>query len=185
MSRFSDIMVYLHPKAIIEKTETSHNAARGKCTLQSPIAQDYNDFEESIIAYTSFHMAEVFGNSPPPEFCLNIARRYIDEAVGFDNAAFIALSGSEGGMNNVLNLIADGFKKEAKAAYVTYVIDKFISPLNFEEIVEVMREFKERLGQFCPESMNYISPEAMAGSYKKIIWSYFEGLSRHRNLWSY
>lgn len=185
MSKFQSIMYYLDPKLIIEKTEVPHDTARSNCTLQSSTVRDYHEFENLLIAYIAHHMQETLGHYPPPEFCLGKARDMLDNSIGFDNAVYISMSGADGGMNHVLNEICEGFKKEAKQAYFNYIIDRFISPLNFDQITEVMREFKEKLGNYTPESFNYISPEAMGVHYKSILKSYIDSLSRYRNLWNY
>lgn len=185
MPKFQNIMQHLHPKVIIEKCDLPHDTARGKYVLQSSIVRNHMEFENTIIDYVRFHMNELYGFSPPPDQALFRARQFIDSSLGFDNAVFIGLSGTEGGMPNILNQICEGFKKEAKSAYYTYIIDTYIDFLNFAEIVEVMREFKAGLGGYSPLSTTYIEPEAMAGHYKEILWSYIEGLTKYKNLWTY
>jgi hypothetical protein len=178
-------MEHLHPEVILAKTDIPHDSARASVTLRSSRAGSYEEFEALLIAYVSHHTEKIYGMAYPPDLCLSIARKHLDQAVGFDNAAYIALSGSEGGMHTLLNHISDGFKQEAKQAYYNWILDSFVSPLNFEQIVEVMREFKERLIGYSPASMRFISPEQMAGSYKNILWRHIDSLSRNRNLWDY
>jgi len=185
MGKYDDIMLHLHPRVIIEKTEVPHDNARGNCTLQSSIVSSYSEFENLVIAYTSHHMQETFGHAPPPEFCLDKARKFLETSVGFDNAVFMGMSGTDGGMFNVLNQLNDGFKKEAKQAYFTYILDTFIDPLSFPDTVEVMRELKERIGAYSPQAFGYIAPEAMAANYKEILWRYIESLTQYRNIWAY
>ena len=146
--RLQEIMQYLEPRLLIEKTDIPHDNARASCTLQSSVVRSYNEFEDLIIAYVTHHMQETFGSALPPEYCLDKARKFLDNAIGFDNAVYIAMSGSEGGMANVLNQLCEEFKKEAKLAYITYIIDQYIDPLSFDEVVEVMRDLKEKIGHF-------------------------------------
>lgn len=185
MSRYDELMRHLHPRVIIEKTELPHDNARASCTLQSSIVGSFNEFEELLMAYVHHHMTQTQGMAPPPEYCLDIGRRHLDNSVGFDNAVFMAMSGGEGGMPAVLNNVCESLKQEAKQAYIRYMLDRFIDPLSFGEVVEVMTEFKSRLSGFTPESFNYISPEQMAGNYCEILSNYVNSLSRYRNLWAY
>ncbi len=185
MSRYQDIMQHLHPRVIIEKTEVPHDNARANCTLQSSTVGSHREFEDILIAYVTHHMEETLGMAPPPEFCLDKARRFVDSAIGFDNAVFMGMSGAEGGMSNVLNQVCDGFKNEAKQAYIAYILDRYIDPLSFEEVVEVMRELKEKIGAYSPDSFGYVAPEQMAGNYRDILWRYIDSLGRYRNLWTY
>ena len=185
MSRFADIMLHLNPRVIIEKTEAPHDRIRGSITLESSIVGSYREFEDIIIAYTSYHMQQTLGNFPPNDYALDKARKFLDASIGFDNSVFMGMSGSEGGMYNVINQICDGFKQEARQAYFSYIVDTFIDPLSFTETVELMREFKARLGAYSPQSFGYVSPEQMASNYKAILYNYIESLTRYRNQWAY
>ena len=185
MGKLADLLQHdLDPRVLTEKTETLHDDARAKATLESSIVRSHGEFESLNMAYVAHHTKETFGMAFPPEHCLDKARRFIDQSIGYDNAAFIALSGTEGGMPYVLNQINEGFKKEAKQAYFNHVLT-VIDPLNFQEIVELMVELKEKLGAYSPESFNYISPEQMAANYKDILFNYINSLTRYRNLWAY
>ena len=185
MSRYDDVMEHLNPRVVIEQCEFPHDTARGSYVLESSIAGSYQEFESIVINYMEHHQNIVHGLAMPHDLILHKARQYLESAGGYKNAAFIGLSGSDGGMNFVLNQLNEGFKNETKQAYFNYVIDKFIEPLSFEQIVDVMREFKARLSAYAPVSFNYISPEAMSVDYKEILWKYIDALTKHRNLWAY
>lgn len=185
MGRFNDIMEHLCPKVVIEVCEEPHDTARGCYALDSSIAGSYREFERVVIDYMGHHQRIVMGMAMPPDLILDRASSYLDSVGGLKNAAFIGLSGSQGGMVHVLNQLSEGFKAESKRAYFTYIVDSFCEPLAFEQIVEVMREFKETLGAYSPQSFSYISPEAMAADYKSILWAYIDALTKHTNLWAY
>ncbi len=74
---------------------------------------------------------------------------------------------------------------EAKQAYFTYVVNTFIDPLSFPDTVELMRELKQKIGAYAPQSFGFIEPEAMASNYKEILWKYIESLTKYKNLWAY
>ena len=185
MGKYDEIMQHLNPKVIIEKTEIPHDNARANCTLQSSIVGSYSEFEDILIAYVAHHTQEIFGMPFPPEYCLDKARKFLDNSIGFENAAYIAMSGADGGMNHILNEVNNGFKAESRQAYFSHIITQFIDPLDFQEIVELMSELKEKIGGYSPESFQYIPPEQMAGSHREILWSYIDSLSKYRNLWAY
>jgi|TARA_B100000315_G_C14554661_1_gene577540 hypothetical protein len=185
MTRLKRLLKHLNPKKIIEQTEIPNDRARASVTLQSSTVRNYAEFERIIIAYVTHHMQIVFGNAPPPHFCLDKARKFLESSIGWDNAVYIAMSGAEGGMPHCLNQINVQFKQESKQNYFRYFLDQFIDPLNFSEVVEVMRELKEKIGEYSPESFRYIEPEALAANYKDVIWKYIDSISRYRNLWDY
>jgi len=186
MPKFQNLMQYLHPKVIIEKCEQPNDTARGKFLVQNSICKTHLEFENILISYVKHHMQEIFGHYPPPEFCLGKARRFLEESIGFQNCPYIALSGAQGGIPYLLNQVAEGFKKEAKEAYFTYVIDTYIDPLSYPDIIEVMREMKAKLGGYSPQSFQqYVTAEEMAKDYRAILWSYIDSLSKYKNLWTY
>lgn len=185
MPIFQNLMHHLHPKVIIEKVEQPHDTARGKYVLNSSIVRSYAEFEKEIINYTDHHIKEIYGNPFPPDLVLGKARNYLENSMNFKNAVFTGMSGTDGGMNNVLNNIADGFKQEAKKAYFQYIIDSFVDPLNFSQVVELMREFKNKLGAYSSQPFSFVEPESMASDYESIIWQYIDSLSKHKHLWSY
>ena len=175
----------LNPRTILKKTQIPHDNARASVTLQYSTVSNYHEFEDLSIAYVSHHTYMILGTALPPELCLDKARKFLDQSIGWDNAVYIAMSGDDGGMPNVLNQINDGFKNEAKSAYITYFVDKHIDALDFSQVVGVMSEIKERIRVYSPESFQYISPEQMSANYRDILWKYIDSVSRHRNLWDY
>jgi len=185
MAIYDEIMERLNPKVIISVVDEPHDTARGSYVLRSSIAHSYQEFEGIIVHYTDHHMKMIFGNSLPNDHLLQKSRNFLESDGSFKNAAFMGLSGTEGGMIQVLNMIAEGFKAEAKKAYFDYILDSFIDPLSFEQVVRVMKELKTRLSSYSSDSFDYISPEAMAADYKEIIWKYIDALTRYRNLWQY
>ena len=185
MSKLKQMDVDLNPRTILEKTQIPNDNARASVTLQSSTVPNYHEFEDIMIVYVSNHTHMTLGTALPPEICLDKARKFLDQSIGWDNAVYIAMSGDEGGVPHLLNQINDGFKNEAKSAYISYFVDKYIDPLNFTEVVGVMKEIKNRIGAYSPESFKYISPEQMAGNYRDILWKYIDSVSRYRNLWDY
>ena len=185
MSKYDDVMQHLHPRVIIEKVETPHDAARGKYVLRNPVVRSYQEFEAVIIDYMDHHMKELYGNSLPPDLLLAQARELLEQAEGFENMAYTALSGAQGGIGYVLNNLAESYKHRHKKAYFEYIMDTYIDQLDFGQVVELCREFQSRLSGFSPQPFSYIPPEQMAGDFKKILWNYIDSLTRYRNLWVY
>jgi hypothetical protein len=185
MSKLKQMDADLNPRTILEKTQIPHDNARAGVTLQSSTVSNYHEFEDTVIAYVSHHTHMILGTALPPELCLDKARRFLDSSLGWDNAVYIAMSGDDGGVPNILNQINDGFKNESKSAYITYFVDKHIDALDFSQVVGVMKEIKERIRVYSPESFNYISPEQMSVNYRDILWKYIDSVARHRNLWDY
>lgn len=186
MSKYTDIMKYLNPKNIIEHTEAPSDTARGKYSLKSSIAKSYHEYEKIVIDYLDFHYKAVFNNTSfPPNILRGRADQYLRKTGGLINSAFIGLSGANGGMNHILNIISEGVKEEMKRSYFDYVVTTYISPLSFDEVVELMREFKSKLISYSPQSFTFIEPEAMAKDFQTILWDYIEQLKQHKNLWKY
>lgn len=184
MSKLKELMEYLNPRTIIEKTEIPHDNARASITLQSSTVRNYKEFEDMLVAYVSHHTKMILGTSLPPELCLDKARKFLDSSIGWENSVYISMSGDQGGLPGCLNEINDQFKKESKNAYFSFYLS-ILDPLNYPEILEVMKEIKDKISAFSPESFKYISPEQLSMNYKDVIYKYIETISRHRNLWDY
>jgi len=184
MPKFQNIMQQLHPKVIIEKCLLPSDTARGKYVLKSSIVKSSHEFEKEVLDYARFHFKEIMNFLPPPDFAFSKARNFLDQTLGYDNAVFIGLSGAEGGMPLVLTHIAEGFKQEAKKNYYDFIMTTYIDSLDFNEIADLMREFKSKLSAYSP-ALNFISPEQMVVNYKETIFNYIESLTKLKNLWSY
>lgn len=183
---FQEIMAHLNPMIIIEICEAPFDQARNECSLNSSQVVGFEEFVSILIAFVSYVMEKVFGAAPPPEFALDKARKFLDTSIGYENAVFIAISGSEGGIYKIMDEIIRKFKEEQKRNYFYYILDTHINPLSFEQIRDLMQELKDKLSVYSPESFNnYVSAESMVRDYKEIIWSYMDSLSRYRNLWAY
>jgi len=185
MSKYSELMKQLDPRLIIQKTEIPFDNARAQYSMPGSTIRSFKEFEQIVVNYAQHVNVAWVGQSFPPEYCLDKARKFLDSSIGFDNAVHIGMSGAEGGMPSVLNYITEGFKQEAKQAYFRYTVDQFIDPLSFEQVVGFMAEFKRQLGSYSPESFNYISPEAMAVNYRDHLWNYINSLTKYKNLWAY
>ena len=186
MTRLNDIMRHLNPKVVAQKVDLPNDTARGKFVLRSTIVHSHSEFEKVIIGYTDHHMKEVFdGGSLPPDHLLLKAQTFLEHNGGINQAIFTGLSGTEGGMGTVLNNIAEGFREEGRKGYFEYVVNTYVDPLSFDEVVEVMKKLKESLVDFSPQAFAYVQPEAMAGDYKNYIKQYYYTLTQYKNLWKY
>ncbi|MBN2367605.1 hypothetical protein JXC34_01195 [Candidatus Woesearchaeota archaeon] len=185
MSKFDDIMRHLNPKVILDKTEIPHDTARGKYILNSSIAKNYREYENIVIDYMAFHSKEIYSQPLYPEQALHKADDFLNPVGGLKEGAYVGLSGSEGGMVHIINTLNDGFKAEAKKGYFVYVLNTFVDPLAFDEVVEVMKGLKNKLSVYSPQSFQYLTPEAMAASYKEILWNYIHSLSKYKNIWKF
>jgi len=186
MARLRDLMRHLHPTVVIEKVDRQHDTARGTYPLRNTIVPSHAEFEKEIINYTDHHMKEVFhGCTLPPDILLGKAQNYLEHTGGIKQAIFTGLSGTDGGMGTVLNNIAEGFREEARKNYFEYIINSFVDPLSFNDVVELMKDLKESLVDFSPQAFAYVQPESMAADYRNYIRQYYYTLIQYKNLWKY
>ena len=183
MSKYDELMKPLDPRVIIAKTEAPHDNARESFSLPSSMVRSHAEFQRDIIAYVAHDRKHTQGMAPPAEFCLDIAKKALDQTIGYENAVDLGMTGDQGGMVGVLNQINDVFKKESRQAYYRYILDSYVDPLCFEDVVALMRGLKARIQAYSPASFQYLSPEAMAGDYRNHLWTYITTLPRHKNLW--
>lgn len=188
MGLFDDVMKDLDPDVILRKTQLEHDEARGKYVVKSPIVRSHDEFVREVIAYANFHHTAIFGLPMPDDYALDKAREFLENGVkgGWKTAVLLGLSGNEGGMRYICNAICDSWKYRSERAYFDYIMDVIhIDPLNFEQVVQLMKEFKTKLSDYAPPSFKLLSPEAMAADYKNIIWEYITSLKKYYHLKKY
>ncbi|OPY88344.1 MAG: hypothetical protein A4E71_00555 [Smithella sp. PtaU1.Bin162] len=185
-TRFEVIMQHLNPKALIAKIEIPHDTIRASYPLKCSVVRSNREFQEALIHFMQYYWQARFNTSAPPDVCLGDALNYIKGAFGSeDNAAYIALSGTEGGLPAVLNAISEGWKRKDTDNYIDYILDKYCDPLNFDEVCDLLGDFKKALKGFAPYSFDYVSPAELFKNHRRIMKDYILSLRKYKNLWAY
>lgn len=184
MGIFTNLMKELEPDMILKKTHHEHDHIRGRYVVKSPIVRSYNEFCQEVIKYYQFHFSAVFGIPPYDDLALAKAREFLEKGFkgGWENAVMCGLSGDSGGMRYICDSICEGFMHESEQAYIAYILDTHLDPLDFRQLMELMREFKATLLNYAPASFQAMPVAVLAADYRGIIRQYIESLRRYSNL---
>jgi hypothetical protein len=182
MVTVQDILTRLHPQIIAEVCDIPNDEARAQYAIQRIRVRDYREFQRAILDYLKFHSAKVYGQ---PFNDIN-AMAFAQEALGsLPNVAYIGLSGDQGGMMGLFTKCAEEFKKKFRQNYYQLVLNEMVDPLDPDQKIALMADFKQHMERYAPSHFSYMSAEAMAADYRGILWQYIEAIGRHVNLYRY
>ena len=186
MGKFETISQLLDPINIVEKVEGVHDTARGRYFIESPTVNTYKEYEEQLVGYVDHSHKQVFnGATLSPEMLLDKAKRLLETKMPFKDGAYQAMSGQNGGLIGIFNIISDAFKAEHRKAYFEYIIDEHIDPLSYPDIVKVMADLQKKLIAFSPKDYKFVQPESMAADYRTLLWDYINQIGHYKNIWKY
>jgi len=185
MAIFDDVFKLLNPREILKKVDEPNNTARGQYALPCSVVRSYQEFQDTCFDYLEHHMQATLGVSLNPIHLMSKMNTYLRGDDGIQNAAYLAMSGADGGMNKVLDMLCQGFVQEQKQSYFNYVLNNYIDPLSFEDKLDFMTEFKDKLGGYAPGPFQFVHPAAMVDDYRSVIWNYIESITNYRNIWQY
>lgn len=80
-----------------------------------------------------------------------------------------ALTGTRGGVWEMLDDIADGLKQEAIQHYTDEVIDRFVRIGDWPDRVRIAQQFMDLYGHMLPDRLRRQPPEAIAANFKELI----------------
>lgn len=99
-----------------------------------------------------------------------VTEEYRRHGLTYGNACDDAITGTNGGIRRIIDLICDTLKAESTALYIEHVFDSLVAPTDWDAKVSVIREI---LGHFQPILTQGGSattrPEQYAHDYKKLV----------------
>lgn len=130
-----------------------HDEARETFRAPSMTVRDHQEFQFVVTAYVEHHQRTVGEGAPTNAAAFGEAKHILDQAYERDNfqegyaaALQTALDGSQGGMRQVLNEIADALKRRALASYMDHVYHHHINVLSKQDNLALSRAFYARFG---------------------------------------
>jgi len=168
------ILKLLDLRVMAEEVDRPHDNAFYSYRLKRTVPRSYSEFQEIIQAYWEYHYAATMskGGRLREEISFGRAAEIVERAFGNQGglvgAYENALVGTNRGMYASLEAIANALKEAHRRDYVRWVIDAYISPLDFAQRVAVVRALQKQ----CPGlGKSYVpkSPEELAASYYELI----------------
>jgi hypothetical protein len=177
-SKLMNILNKLEPRSIARVVSDAHNMAREAFTLSKNTVSGHAEFLETITRYYRHHYAHTIAAKVvlPDDMVSSEVRNLLDRAYrdygGYEGAYQNARTGKAGGMHAILNGIADALRQQQEQRYIDHVFYSEVDPMNYEEIVELMREYLDRFGGLLPPDYRARSPHDLARNYDTIIKSH-------------
>lgn len=179
MEKLRNILNELDEAYIVKNISKKHDEARIKYPLNSNTVPNDSAFDELIGDYYNYHFANCncTGSRLTRAEAVGRAKEIITKKYhrrGLDklNAYSDGKNGTNGGMREILDIIMETLKEEEIERHFRDVIDRHISPSNWEEQVDIIKE----LFQILPESeqIKKETPERYARNYEELIRSISE-----------
>lgn len=175
----------LRPEAIAEAVGQAHDAARSGYRLDSNVVSDFREFEDEIETYYRHHyrMAVDGGADLGRVECLGRAKELIDKTYRRKGRNLMAAyrnasAGLDGGLRGVLDLIADGLKEESVERRVRDVLDRYMSPDDPDEKIDVVAQILEEFHHLLPDHIDRTRPELLISETDALVRELVEAFKR-------
>lgn len=178
----------LDPDNIAAVVERAHNMARDTFMLDSDRVSNHAEFYDKATRYYRHHYAHTItgGVDLPEDFVHSEVRRLLEQAYreygGYEGAYNNARKGRSGGMQAVLTAIASGLRQQQEQQYIEHVFFSEVDPMDYDEIVDLMREYLDRFGGLMSPADRARSPHDLARNYDTIIKSHARHMGMIRDL---
>ena len=169
------ILDKLDPDHIAAVVERAHTMARDTFTLDSDRVSTHAEFYDKITRYYRHHYAHTIagGVDLPEDMVHSEVRRLLEQAYreygGYEGAYTNARKGRSGGIQAVVTAIATGLRQQQEQQYIAHVFFTEVDPMDYDEIVELMREYLDRFGGLMSAADRARSPHDLARNYDTII----------------
>ena len=177
----NDLLRSIGEDALNEQTR-AHDNARASYMLHDVTVRDWQEFEHCLEDYYRHH-CQVVGGGDMGSSSQNLAKAKVLACSAPRRKCNIkqlyrnANTGADGGMRQVLDNIANAIQHEYIERYVTDTFDRYISPCNEDEQIEIMRQFLNKFQQYLPAHINIDDPRYYAVNYVSYINTFAQSLA--------
>ena len=185
MSAIDAILRELDEQYIAGEIGIPHDEARLSYRLDRNTVADYREFERIIADYYNHHFTTCVshGGRLTATEAAGRAKEILDAEYkrrggNVNNAYNDAHDGTEGGLRGILDMLADHLKAEAVERHMRQVFDRYVTPVSWEEKVEIMRQFLARVGRDLSPQVRVDRPDQYAGDWQELVRAYVEALRR-------
>jgi len=186
MAAIDVLLSALDERTIALQVGIEHDQTRATYRDYSVVINGYREFERVIADYYKHHYSRCMArgghldHSQASSYAKAIiSEEYRRKTRGDINSAFDdARHGTNGGMRNILDIVANGLKLQAVENYIRSVFDRVVTPVEWHEKVEIIRQFIDCCGVHLHASIDRNTPERYAQNYTDLIRAYVTNLER-------
>jgi len=185
MNSAISVLHALNEREIAQHVGIKYDEVRGRFTTPQNTVANYNEFSGVIGDYCNYHFTQCVSNGGAlsPREAIGRAKEILEkEYRRLDGDIVSAYNdahyGTNGGLRGILDKLADGMKATSVEYYIGDIFDLHVSPVSWEEKVQIIREFIAQCGDFLSPDIHAHQPERYARDYTQLIRSYVSGLQR-------
>ncbi|MFH1742655.1 MAG: hypothetical protein ABIH23_26925 [bacterium] len=185
MSAIHRLVQALDERTIADQIGKRHDEARMFHFLRSNTVDSFSEFSDVIGDYYNYHFTRCVSNGGAlsKADATSRAKEIIEEEYrrqdgNIVNAYNDAHDGTHGGLRAILDLICEGLKAESVENYTRQQFDLYVSPADWNEQVQIIREFIERHRDFLGSSIQADNPQKYARDYKELITAFVREIRR-------
>ena len=185
MVSIEKLLEELDERTIAKKVGIPNDQARMSYSLQTNTVESFDEFSKIIGDYYNHHFSKCIslGGKLSDSEATGRAKEILESEYrrrGHDivTAFNDAHDGTNGGMRNILDTIADRLKDESVERYMRNVFDRHIAPNAWDQKVEIIRQLIDRTGVDLGSSIDKDQPERYAHNYMELIRAFIDGLKK-------
>lgn len=181
MSTVGDLLNALDDRTIAKKVGIHHDDARNRYPVKANTVGSMAEFTSLIGDYYNYHFTRCVSHGgelssvEAQERAKEIIEREYRRRRGDVNSCYTDVhDGTNGGARAVLDLLADALKAESVQRYVRGMFDQYVARNDWDEKVEIIRQFIARCGVDLSACIDVTRPERYASNYVDLISAYVE-----------
>lgn len=185
MAEIDELLAALDEREMARAVALRHDEARMAYPLRRNTVDNFDEFTDAIGDYYNYHFTRCVsgGGALSRAEAAGRAKEILDQeyrhprrggdiVMAFNDAS----DGTNGGLRVILDTIAEALKAEAVERYVRDQFDRYVAPNDWEQKVEIIRQFIDRHGASLASSIRADQPERYAQNYQELIRRYVEAL---------
>ena len=186
MAKIDSMLEALSEITIARDVGRRHDDARFRYTSERIAVEDFDEFVHRVGHYYNYHFAACMSAGSPLRAsdaegrAVELLEREYHHSRNGDIVSCYndAHDGTNNGMRAILDLIADGLKREDVLRYTRRVFDRYVAPNCWADKVEIIRQFIAKCGVTLSPHISVNEPERYAANYRDLIQAYVSGLQR-------
>ena len=180
-STLETVLSEISQETLAAKVGFPIDTARAGFVLESVTVESNEEFNEIISAFY-FHLLRhsrtVTTATNSMADALSLLDRAFSNQGGTTAALAEAKNPTQGGMRYILDVLTEQFKSEEQEKHIHRIFKEAIDPLNWDQKVEFIKTFLERMAPQLPDEIRQAPPERYARHWEQIARVYERSFDR-------
>lgn len=184
MNAIESLLASLNERAIVRNVAVRHDEARMRYPLRANTVKTSDEFSAIIGDYCNSHLNYATGRGYSSTWEAQghakeiLEREYQRRHGNLNTALSDAIDGTNGGLRQILDVLADALKAQSVERYTNEIFDAHVSLNSWPEKVAIVSQFIRRCGLDLSPYIDVNTPERYAQDWKDLIRAFIEGLRR-------